>query len=90
MLHESEARSFAVCCGHAICLIDFHDIDSSEESHGGCDGRLVLAERSFGCVEYSRHRFCCMSGVGDLQQWPWQEGAATQVDSVLVVLSTEP
>ena len=78
------------CRGYVICLIDFHDIDSSEEIHGGCDRRFVLAERSFGCVEDSRHRFFCVSGVGDLQQRPWQEGAATQVDSVLVVLSTEP
>ena len=73
-----------------ICLIYFHDIDSSEEIHGGFDRRLVLAERRFGCVEDSRHIFCCVSGVGDLQQRPWQEGAATQVDSVLVVLSIEP
>ena len=54
------------------------------------DRRLVLAERRFGCVENSRHRFSCVSVVGDLQQRPWQEGAATQVDSVLLVLSIEP
>ena len=46
--------------------IDFNDIDSSEESHGGCDWRLVLAERRFGYDEDSRHRFSCVSGVGDL------------------------
>ena len=59
------------CRGHAICLIDFHDIDSSEESHGGCDRGLVLAEGRFGCVEDSRHSFpvcqvlgTCSSGLG--------------------------
>ena len=46
------------CRGHAICLIDFHDIDKSKESHGGCDRRLVLAERRFGCVEDSKQRLC--------------------------------
>ena len=45
------------CHDHAICLIDFHDIDSSEESHGGCDRRLVLTERRFDYVEDSRRKF---------------------------------
>ena len=78
------------CRAYAICLIDFNDIDSSEDSHGGCDRWLVMAERRFGCVEDSRHRFSCVSGVGDLQQRSCQEGATTQVDSILLVLSTEP
>ena len=50
--------------------IDFHDIDNSEESNGGCDRRLVLAEKRLGCVENSRHKFSvcqvletCSSGL---------------------------
>ena len=52
------------CRGHAICLIDFHDIDSREESHGDCDRRLVLAERRFGCVEDFRHMFSVCQVLG--------------------------
>ena len=40
------------CRCHGTCLsIDFHDVDSGEESHGGCGRRLVMAERSFGSIE---------------------------------------
>jgi hypothetical protein len=29
------------------------------------------------------HVFSCVSGVDDLHQWPWQEGAATHVDIII-------
>ena len=38
----------------------FHDIDSGEESHGGCHRRLVIAERSFGCNEDLKYRCLCI------------------------------
>ena len=58
------------CQCHGTCLnIDFHGIDSGEESHGGCDRRLAMAERSFGCVEAWRHRvFSCVSCVEGLKR----------------------
>ena len=61
---RARSKASLSCRGHAICLIDFHDIDNSEESHGGCDRRLVLAERRFGCDEDSRHRFSVCQVLG--------------------------
>ena len=93
--------------GHAIFLIDFHDIYNSEESHDGCDRRismiLTVAKKVMVAVieglcwwrgglvamKTLGTGFLCV-GVGDLQQRPWQEGAATQLDNILVVLNTEP
>ena len=65
----------------------------------------VLPHSSFSCVDRRKCRDGVFSFnitnpvgpsatvyvvVGGLQQRPWQAGVATQVDSVLVVLSTEP
>ena len=61
------------CRRHVKCLsIDLHDVDSDEESHGGCEQRLVMVERSFGYVEEWWHRFfpvcrvlrTCIGGLG--------------------------
>ena len=66
--------------------IDFHDIDSDEESHGSCDRGLVLETiEEFLVAMKTLGTGFCVSGVEVLQQRPWQEGVATQVDTILVV-----
>jgi hypothetical protein len=61
-LLEDTERSFAFLSVPWTCLnTDFHGIDRGEECHGGCDRRLVRAERCIGCYEYLWHRvFLCV------------------------------